>query len=126
MTTTDCNTPQQATPTEPAHIVTVNTAGELRCTCQRFEVNALLFGAGECDHTRAAEQARAANVLSEITRQLKTESCFTWPAGRLHRWPQWLTYDMVCGLVNDGTLRRVHYGPAMMGHQEYFLVEWSK
>jgi predicted nucleic acid-binding Zn finger protein len=60
MTTADCITPKQVTATKPEHIVTRNTAGELCCTCQRFKVNAVMYGAAECDHTRAVELAAQA------------------------------------------------------------------
>ena len=62
MATLQITTPAQAAPTTDEPIVTRNTAGELRCTCQRFHVNSVLFGAGECTHTQAAELAARKEV----------------------------------------------------------------
>jgi hypothetical protein len=36
--------------------------GGLRCNCQRYKVNAVLFGVGECDHTAAVLVARKAGA----------------------------------------------------------------
>jgi hypothetical protein len=54
-------TTQQAT-TEPKPLIRFLADGGLRCNCQRFKVNAVLFGVPECDHTRAVELARKAGA----------------------------------------------------------------
>jgi hypothetical protein len=53
-------TPQVISATKPT--VRFQADGGLRCNCQRYKVNAVLFGAGECDHTRAVELARKAGA----------------------------------------------------------------
>ena len=57
--TTKIVTPRKAatpaTPIEPC--ITVKVDGVLRCNCQPFKVNAVMYGEGTCDHTAAAGAA---------------------------------------------------------------------
>lgn len=55
MTTQQHSTITPNTTIEPA--ITVKVDGVLRCNCQRFRVNSIMYGVGECDHTAAASAA---------------------------------------------------------------------
>jgi hypothetical protein len=52
MTSANTNTPVVKLQTQPKHVVTRNTLGQLICTCRGFRANVALYGQGSCLHTQ--------------------------------------------------------------------------
>ena len=54
--------------------------------------------------------------------RLVCEGCFG-NMGNLLRWPEWLSWEELQGMVEEGLMLRQTYGPSTYAHTSYYIAD---